>query len=128
DTVHGTWNWSGTGDDSTPYTVTITAANVNHTTATTSFNVSFIPLPPTASLGAPTGSPVEGSTISLTGSATSFSAEDAAAGYAFAWSGPKLNDGVTTNNFAQGTATGSGVAIGFIPDDDGIYTVRLTAT
>ena len=44
---NGTWSWSGTGDENASYTVIITAAGPNNSTATASFNVSFTDVPPT---------------------------------------------------------------------------------
>jgi hypothetical protein len=39
--ANGTWSWSGTGDESSPYDVTITATNSDGSTATATFGVSF---------------------------------------------------------------------------------------
>src|SRR6202023_186568 len=47
DNHDGTWTWSGTGDESSPYTVTITAKNVDGSTVSTSFGVSFTDVAPT---------------------------------------------------------------------------------
>src|SRR5205823_1987467 len=42
----GTWSWSGTGDESAPYDVTITATNADGSTASTIFHVSFTDVAP----------------------------------------------------------------------------------
>jgi hypothetical protein len=49
-TQSGTWSWSGTGDESTPYDVTITATNIDGTSATATFHVSFTGVAPTLAI------------------------------------------------------------------------------
>ena len=47
----GTWGWTGSGDESTPYSVAITAVNADHTPApaAATFDVSFSDVAPTVS-------------------------------------------------------------------------------
>lgn len=77
---------------------------------------------PTASIaGKTTG--LEGTSVSLTGSATDPSSVDTAAGFTYSWSVSKLHSGVTTPSFASGR----GSDIVFTPDDGGTFIVSLTA-
>ena len=74
---------------------------------------------PTASItGALTSSP-EGTPISLGSSVTDPSSVDTAAGFTYAWS-------VSATN-GQVVSSGSGASFNFTPDDNGTYTVTLTA-
>jgi PKD repeat protein len=68
--------------------------------------------------GAPT-SAREGTTISLTASATSPSAEDTAAGFTYKW---------TVTEYGNALPGGSGASYSFKTDDEGVYVVTLTAT
>src|SRR5207302_754386 len=47
DNGDGTWTWSGTGDESSPYTVLLTATNADGNTVSTAFDVSFTDVAPT---------------------------------------------------------------------------------
>ncbi len=56
----GTWIWQGTGDESTPYSVTIQEINADNTPSTVTFNVAFTDAPPTVGANNPTASATEG--------------------------------------------------------------------
>ena len=48
--LSGSWSWSGTApDESSPYTVTITATNADHSVSSTSFSVQGSDVAPTVS-------------------------------------------------------------------------------
>src|SRR5207249_2644015 len=107
----GTWSWSGTGDEDSPYTVTITATNADHTTSTTTFDVSFTDVAPTVT-GTSSVSGVEGTTVSNSGSYADFDDPVSVSG-----------TGVVDNG--NGTWSWSGTA----PDEDSAgYDVTVTAT
>jgi hypothetical protein len=74
---------------------------------------------PIAHITTPSSTSPEGTAVSLTGSATSPSAEDNAAGFTYDWN-------VTKNGSAY--ATGAGRTWHFTPNDNGIYVVTLKAT
>jgi hypothetical protein len=88
-------------------------------------------VPPTPVISAPPATNPEGTAVRLTGSATDPSAADTAAGFTFSWTVSKTHNGITTAGYASGGSGGGSVAsipIAFTPDDDGTYTVSLTAT
>ena len=93
---------------------TRTTASATYTTTVAVDNVA----PSPAIGGAPASGP-EGTSISLTGSATDPSTADTAAGFTFAWS-------VTKN--AAAYASGAGSTFTFTPNDNATYVVTLTAT
>jgi hypothetical protein len=118
-TANGTWSWHApASDEAGTRTITINAGDGNGTTSTTSFSVAVTGAAPTAAVTAPSTGP-EGTAVSLTGSATSPSAEDNAAGFSYGWS-------VTKNGTAY--ASGSGAHWHFTPDDNGTYVATLKAT
>ncbi len=90
-----------------PYTCTVVTTTVN-----------ILNVPPTPSIqGAPSSSP-EGSSISLTGSATDPSPADVGAGFVFTW---------TVQKNGAPFAAGSGSSFSFTPDDNGTYAIFLEA-
>ena len=91
------------GATSTPATDVITVTNVA----------------PTASITGALTSSLEGTPISLGSSVTDPSSVDTAAGFTYAWS-------VSATN-GQVVSSGSGASFNFTPDDNGTYTVTLTA-
>ena len=74
---------------------------------------------PTAAIANPPTTSPEGTPIALTGVVTDPSPVDVAAGFAEAWT-------VTKNGSPFATGTGAGFS--FTPDDNGTYTVTLSAT
>jgi len=117
--ANGTWNWTAPAADEAPaQTVTITANDGKGATSSVSFTYTVIPVPPTVTV---TGTPVsgpEGKAIALTGSATSPSAADTAAGFTLTWT--------ATKNGAP-FATGTGPSLSITPDDEGTWVVTLQA-
>jgi PKD domain. len=119
-TSSGTWSWTQTASDEGPsQSVTITADDGNGSTATTVFTTTVTGVAPTAQIAGAPASALEGSTVSLTGSATSPSAQDTAAPFTYSWT-------VTKSDVAY--ASGSGAAFSFQPNDEGVYIVNLQAT
>jgi PKD domain len=117
-TSSGTWSWSAAGPDEGPsQKIIVTADDGNGLTSTTSFTVNATGTSPTATITAP-GSTPEGTTVSLSGTATSPSAADNAAGFTYGWN-------VTKNGTAY--ASGSGASWQFTPDE-GTYAVTMKAT
>ncbi|HEV3343167.1 MAG TPA: hypothetical protein VG125_22530, partial [Pirellulales bacterium] len=84
----GTWSWSGPAASDTPYSVTITATNADHTVSTTTFNVTFTDVPPTITNNNPAVS----------------TPEDAAAANAGTWADFDDASGLTLSA-SQGTVT-----------------------
>jgi hypothetical protein len=118
-TANGTWSWQAPAtDEAGAQTITITADDGNGLTSTTSFSVGVTGTAPLANLTAPASGP-EGTAIALTGSATSPSAADNAAGFTYGWS-------VTKNGSAY--ASGGGAHWHFTPNDEGTYVATVTAT
>ena len=118
-TSSGSWSWSLAGADEAPVqTVTITASDGKGGTSSVGFTVTFLPVPPTLTFTAgPTSGP-EGTSITLTGHATSPSAADQQVGFAYTWT--------VTKNGAQ-FASGTGASPTFTPDDEGTFVVTLQA-
>jgi hypothetical protein len=116
-TSSGNWSWTQAAADEGPgQSVTITADDGNGSTATTLFTLTIGGVAPTAQIAGAPASALEGSTVSLTGSATSPSAGDT---FTYNWT-------VTKNVGAY--ASGSGTSFSFQPDDEGAYAVSLQAT
>jgi hypothetical protein len=111
-------------------TVTVTATDAAGNSSTGTFTVFVGDVPPTVSLsGLPAGDTVtEGTAINLTATGSAFTPAENTFGLTFTWTVTKVHDGVTTTNFAGGSGTGSSVPISFVADDDGTYTVSVTAT
>jgi len=119
-TSSGTWSWhAAAADEAGTQFVTITANDGNGVTSATTFPVNVSGVAPTAHVSAPSSTSPEGTAVSLTGSATSPSAEDNAAGFVYGWN-------VTKNGNAY--ASGSGAHWHFTPDDNGSYVVTVNAT
>jgi len=116
-TSSGTWSWTQAAADEGPsQNVTITADDGNGSTATTLFTLTIGGVDPTALIAGAPASALEGSTVSLTGSATSPSAGDT---FTYSWT-------VTKNSGAY--ASGTGATFSFQPNDEGAYAVSLQAT
>jgi hypothetical protein len=114
----GTWSWSGTGDELSPYSVTITATNADGSQSTTSFNVSFTDAAPAVAVTSSPTSLAENATASASGT---FSDSD---------------DNVTSLTASEGSVTPAspGSTSGAwswseaAPLSDGSHTVTITAT
>ena len=115
----GTWTWSvAAPEEAAAQTVTVTADDGHGATASTTFSFSVAAVAPAVKItGAPASAP-EGSAVTLTGSATSPSAADEAAGFTDTWTVTK--DGAA---FASGTGT----SITFTPNDEGVFVATLQA-
>jgi len=110
---------SHTYDDNGVYTVTVTVTDNEGASGSASFSITVNNVPPTPTIQGAPASSLEGSSISLSGTATDPSPIDASAGFTFNWT--VLKNGL---NFASG----SGPSFSFTPDDNGTYTVILQAT
>jgi Big-like domain-containing protein/PKD domain-containing protein len=116
----GTWSWNGAAaDEGQGQTITITADDGHGNTANAQFSTVVENALPKATISGAPSSAREGTTITLTASATSPSAEDTAAPFTFTWSATDYN-----NNNLPG---GSGPTYPLKIDDEGIYTVTLIA-
>ena len=112
--------FSFTPDDNGNYIVTLSATDKDGgVSAPASTTIVVFDVAPTAAIASPPASSPEGSPIALTGVVTDPSPVDVAAGFAEAWT-------VTKNGSPLATGTGSGFS--FTPDDNGNYTVTLSAT
>ena len=119
-TSTGTWSWNQAAADEGPtQTVTVTAADGQGHSVSTSFSVSVVAVAPTARIVTDPPTIPEGTSEPFTGSATSPSATDTAAGFTYAWT-------VTKNGNAY--STGSGTKFSFAPNDEGTYVVTFKAT
>src|SRR5260370_27135519 len=116
----GTWSWKGAAaDEGQRHTITIPADDGHGNMAKAQFSTVVENVLPKATIsGAPT-SAREGTTIDLTASATSASAEDAAAPFTFNWS---------VQEYSNPPTTSSGPTYTLKTDDEGIYTITLIAT
>jgi hypothetical protein len=116
----GTWTWKGAAaDEGQGQTITITADDGHGNQAQTQFSTVVIGVLPTATIsGAPT-SVNEGTSVTLTASATSPSAEDTAAGFTFNW---------TATEYGNKLPGASGSSYTLKTDDEGVYAITLTAT
>jgi PKD domain-containing protein/Big-like domain-containing protein len=116
----GTWTWTGAAaDEGQGQAITITADDGNGNKATAQFSTVIGSLPPVPKISGAPASAREGTTISLTASATSASAEDTAAGFTYKWS---------VTEYGNALPGGSGASYSFKTDDEGVYVVTLTAT
>jgi PKD domain/Bacterial Ig domain len=131
-TSAGSWSWTApASDEPSNQTVTIKADDGHGLTTTVNFAAVTTGVAPTVSIsraasgvsaaalttGTSFSSP-EGTAVSLNGAATSPSAEDTAAGFAYSWTVTK--DGSTFG-------TGSAAAFTFTPNDEGTYVATLLA-
>ena len=116
----GTWSWSGAAaDEGQGQTITITADDGHGNKANAQFSTVIENALPKATIsGAPT-SAREGTTIVLTASATSPSAEDTAGVFTYTWS---------ATNYDSKLPDGSGPSYSLTTDDEGVYTITLIAT
>jgi parallel beta-helix repeat protein len=89
-----------------------------------------VDVPPSASVtGLPANNTTtEGTALKLSASAIAGTPAENAAGFTYTWSVTKVHNGVTTNTFASGTASGATAPINFTVDDEGTYTLTVTAT
>jgi hypothetical protein len=131
-TSAGSWSWTQpASDEPTNQAVTIKADDGHGLTATVNFTATTNGVAPTVSITRATSGPSatalsssasfsspEGAAVSLNGTATSPSPEDAAAGFAYSWT-------VTKDGSAFGT--GSAAAFSFTPNDEGTYVATLQA-
>ena len=118
--TNGNWVWTQAAADEAPtQTITITADDLHGATAVVSFTVTINGMAPTATITGAPATALEGTTVSLTGSATSPNPTDTSLGFAYSWT-------VTKNGGAFSTGTGPGFT--FQPDDEGVYVVSLKAT
>jgi hypothetical protein len=114
----GTWSWKGAAaDEGQGQAITITADDGHGNTAKAQFSTVVGSTPPTPKISGAPASAREGTTIALTASATSPSAEDTAAPFTFTWS-------------VNGSAVpgGSSSSFSLKTDDEGVYVIKLTAT
>jgi hypothetical protein len=118
-TSSGSWSWKAPDEESSG-TITVTADDGHGLNATTTFAATVNGAKPTATATAPSTGP-EGTAVSLTGGATSPSAEDNAIGFTYGWS-------VTKNGITYPTVSGTASRWHFTPDDNGVYVVTMTAT
>jgi hypothetical protein len=112
-------------------TVTVTATDTSGYSNSGTFTVLVEDIPPTLALSGlpPNNNTVyEGTAINVTANATAGTPAENAAGLSFTWNVTKVHNGVTTNNYFTGSGTGSSDAITFIADDEGTYTLNVTAT
>jgi hypothetical protein len=119
-TSSGTWSWTQPASDEGPaQTVTITAADGQGHTSTTSFTTVVAAVAPTAQIVTDPPSIPEGSPETFTGAAKSPAAPDNTAGFTYSWT-------VTKNGNAY--AGGASTSFTFTPDDEGTYVVTFRAT
>src|SRR5205823_2134982 len=110
----GTWSWSGAGDEDSPYSVLITATNVDGSTATTTFDVSFTDVPPVVAADHPSVTFDEGQTATNTGTFADY-------------------DDAVTITASEGFVTQSAIQSGGWTwsqpyEDNGSHTITITAT
>ena len=116
--TNGTWSWSYTPPDgpASP-TVTITATDTGGLTATTSFTLNVLNVPPTITAFTVPASGAEGSPVNLSAAATDPGVLDT---LTYTWTVTRP-DGSTF-------ATLTGAQASFTPPDNGDYGVSLTVT
>src|SRR5262249_49590167 len=115
-TASGTLTPTHTYAENGVYTATLTVTDSQSSTSQSSATITVNNVPPTPSISGTPSSSTEGTTITLTGSATTPIPGDT---FTLAWS-------VTKNGSAY--ASGSGTAFSFTPNDTGTYVVSLSAT
>jgi hypothetical protein len=115
----GTWSWKGAAaDEGQGQAITITADDGHGNKATAQFSTVVGSVTPTVKINGAPASAREGTTITLTASVTSPSAEDAAAPFTYAW---------TATNYDSALPGGSGSSYSLKTDDEGVYKITLTA-
>jgi hypothetical protein len=115
----GTWTWNGAAaDEGQGQAITITADDGHGNKATAQFTTVVENALPKATISGPT-SALEGTSVTLTASATSPSAEDAAGVFSFSWS---------VQEYSNPPTTSGGPTLPLKIDDEGVYTITLFAT
>ena len=117
----GTWSWTGVGADEGPGQTIVVTADDGLLKTTKAFTTTVGSTPPTAKINGAPAKATEGTTITLTGTAHSDSAEDNAAPFTYSWS-------ATENGNALGTGPTSGPTYTITVDDESTYVVKMTAT
>jgi PKD domain-containing protein/FIMAH domain-containing protein len=126
----GTWSWTGDvyDEDTAPSSVTVTVTDASGASKSTTFPLSIKAVNPTA--GITTGAPgtaaastaslsrPEGSSLTLSGTATTPDPADQAAGFTYTWTATK--DGVALGSAATGPSF-------TLPVDEGAYVVTVRA-
>jgi hypothetical protein len=116
----GSWSWTGAAaDEGQGQTITITADDGHGNTAKAQFSTVVVSVLPTAKISGAPSSVREGTTVALSGSATSPSAEDTAAGFTYTW---------TATEYGNALPGGGGSSYSLKTDDEGVYIITLTAT
>jgi hypothetical protein len=131
-TSSGTWSWTqAASDEPASQAVTVKADDGHGNIATANFTATTSGVAPTVSITRATAglsaaavsnasfSGPEGTPVNLTGSASSPSAQDNAAGFTYSWN-------VTKDGASFGT--GNAAAFSFTPNDEGTYVATLQAT
>jgi hypothetical protein len=116
----GTWSWKGAAaDEGQGQAITITADDGHGNKATAQFSTVVGSVTPAAKISGAAASAREGTTIALTASATSPSAEDTAAGFTYTWS---------ATEYGKALPGAGGASFSLKTDDEGVYVITLTAT
>jgi len=116
----GNWTWTGTAADEGPsQTIIISADDGNGGTGQATFTTESNKKAPTATIHGATAGVIEGTTITLTASAISDSAEDNAAPFTFKW---------TATEYGTALPDQSGATFTLKTDDEGSYVITLQAT
>jgi hypothetical protein len=126
----GTWSWTGDryDEDTAPSSVTVTVTDASGASKSTTFPLSIKAVNPTA--GITTGAPgtaamstsslsrPEGSSLTLSGTATTPDPADQAAGFTYTWTATK--DGAALGSPTTGPSY-------TVPTDEGVYVVTVRA-
>ena len=121
-TSSGTWSWSEVPDEGLTQSrsVTITANDGHSNVVTGTFSLTVTSVPPKVSIsGAPSSGP-EGKAITLTAHGASDNPADNAGKFTYAWK--------ATKNGAAFGSDGTGPTFSLTPDDEGSFTVTVTAS
>jgi hypothetical protein len=114
----GNWAWIGSTDEGPSQTITIKADDGNGGTGQATFSTESSSVPPIATIHGAPSSVREGTTITLTASALSLSAEDNTAGFKFTWS---------ATEYGTALPGGTGATYTLKVDDEGSYMITLQA-
>ncbi len=114
-------NFTFTPDDNGSYSVSLTATDKDGGVSTAAVDaITVTNVAPTASITNPVTTSPEGTSITLDSAVTDPSTVDTTAGFSYLWH-------VTDSN-GQTITDGTGANFTFTPDDNGSYSVSLTAT